>query len=241
MARARTLAAMRIQARSYADAVDSLNTSESEANTWINQSLALLWGKLTNLDATRFMVTTVLTPNGALEYDFADAAVFSPTAEDIMSIVGIDRMISDARVPLDPFAWNDRGVSNLRSSGYLCQGDVRYAVHRQGIDGTDSRLVFDRVPPAGTYQVHYIQAPPTLVGDLSTFDGVAGFEEWIVLRVAILMKDREESDPSVLMAMQREVENEIRTLGANRDAGRSHVPARVWGRQNRGLRGWLRG
>lgn len=240
MARARTLQAMRDQARSYADAVQSQNTTNAQALVWINQSLALLWGKLTTLDAQRFMVTTTLTPNGALEYDFADAAVFSPVASDFASLLGVDRMSNGGRQPLDPFTFNDRGVDSLTGAYGSCS-DVRYAIRRQGIDGADTRLAFDRAPPPGSYEVHYIQAPQTLAGDLDTFDGVAGFEEWVVLRVAILMAGREESDASHLVMMLRDVENDIKALGAKRDAGRAPVPAKIFGRHNRGQRGtWPR-
>lgn len=240
MARARTLQALREQARAYADAVESRNTTDAQANVWINQSLALLWGKLTTLDPLRFKVTTVLTPNGSLEYDFADGSVFAPTAEDFMSIVGVDRMGSGGRYPLEPYTFNDRGTSSIRGAGVLSpyEPGVRYAIHGQGIDGEATRLVFDRAPHSGTYEVHYIQAPPTLASDIATFDGVAGFEEWAILRTAILMAQREESDASVLMALMRDAETDIRTLGAARDSGRAAVPAKVFGRHNRGLRGW---
>ena len=47
---------------------------------------------------------------------------------------------------------------------------------RNGIDGEATRLVFDRRPQAGRYEVHYVQAPQLLEADGDTFDGVAGFE-----------------------------------------------------------------
>lgn len=234
---------MRGQARAYADAVQSRNTTDAEANVWLNQWLAQLWGMLTTLDPLRFKVTTTLTTTGALEYDFADGTAFDPTAEDFMSIVGVDWMTSGGRFPLSPYGFNDRAVDSVSSPAVFAAlaQNARYAVHGQGIDGDATRLVFDRRPQAGTYEVHYIQAPQDLAADGDTFDGVAGFEEWAVLNVAILIKDREDSDTTVLERRLARVESNIRTLGAARDSGRAPVPAKVFGRHNRGLRGWPRG
>lgn len=236
MARARTLGAMRGQARAYADAVQSRNTTDAEANVWLNQWLAQLWGLLTTLDPLRFKVTTTLTTDGELEYDFADATAFAPTAEDFMSIVGVDWMTNGGRFPLEPYTFNDRAVDALSfPSVHAPLGQAaRYAVHGQGLDGEATRLVFDRRPQGGTYQVHYIQAPQLLEADNDTFDGVAGFEEWALLNVAILIKDREETDTTVLERRLARVEASVRTLGAARDSGRAHVPAKVFGRHRRG-------
>lgn len=233
---------MRAQARQYADAVDSQNTTDPEANTWLNQSLAQLWGKLTKLDAQRFMVTSTLTPNDALEYDLADATVFAPTAEDFMSIVGVDWMHSGGRFPLEPFAIGDREVGSLRTLAVgpvygLTSSAARYAIRRQGVDGAATRLAFDVAPPAGTYEMHYIQAPPELTSDLDRFDGVAGFEEWAILRVAILIAQREQSDISALTMLWRDAEAEVAALGSARDVGRNKAPAKVWRRDRGGRRG----
>ncbi|MCA9656361.1 MAG: hypothetical protein KC501_41025 [Myxococcales bacterium] len=243
MARTRTLAQMRLQARTHADAVYSQNTTDAEANVWINQSLALLWGKLTKLDARRFKRTVVLTTDGsALEYDFTDGTRFSPTAGDLQSLLGVDWMNASGRYPLSRFDFNDRGVGSLLGPGSMpvygsTSSTPRYAIEGQGIDGSATRLVFDRAPAAGSYEVHYIQAPPELVVDTDAFDGVAGFEEWAVLRVAIMIATREESDTSALVALWKDTEPDISALGAERDAGQAEVPAKVWGRRSRGRGG----
>jgi hypothetical protein len=229
---------MRDQARAYADAVESQNTPDSQANVWLNQWLAQLWGMLTTLDPMRYKVTTALTTDGSLEYDFADAAAFAPTAEDFMSIVGVDWMSGGGRFPLEPYGFNERAVDSIYPFVHApLAHNARYAVHGQGIDGEATRLVFDRRPQSGPYEVHYIQAPQTLDSDIATFDGVAGCEEWAILNVAILMRDREESDTTVLERRLARVEANIQTLGAARDSGRAHVPAKVFGRHSR-LRGW---
>lgn len=238
--RARTRADMRGQARQYADAVNSQNTTDAQANLWLDQSIAILWRKLTKADVQRYMLTTTLTTtSSALEYDFADAAAFSPIASDLMALLGVDLMSNDMRQPLEPFGFNDRGSYSLPPI-VGSEVDVRYTIRRQGLGGGGARLAFDRRPQARTYEVHYIQAPQTLAADGSTFDGIAGFEEWAILRVAILIKQRAEGDTSDLWALLKEEEGSISSTAGDRDAGRAPVPAKVWGRRarmNRGIRG----
>lgn len=234
--RARTRGDMRGQARQYADAVNSQNTTDAQANLWLDQSIAILWRRLTKADVQRYMLTTTLTTTDALEYDFASGAAFSPTAADLMALLGVDLMSNDMRQPLEPFGFNDRATYSLPPI-VGSEVDVRYTIRRQGMTGAGARLAFDRRPRGGTYEVHYIQAPQTLANDAATFDGIAGFEEWAILRVAILIKQRAEGDTSDLWALLKEEESSIGSTASDRDAGRAPVPAKVWGRRNRCRRG----
>lgn len=66
---------------------------------------------------------------------------------------------------------------------------------------------------------------PLQMFDYNTpIDGVAGWEEYIVIDAAIKCKDKEESDVTVLAARKVEKKKEIEGISANRDTG---APARV--------------
>lgn len=83
----------------------------------------------------------------------------------------------------------------------------------------DSSRWSEASPQAG-YQVtiRYTPAPVRMTNDSDTFDGIAGWEEWIVLDAAIKALNKEESDVQVLMAQRADVEAEISGLAPSRDA-----------------------
>lgn len=69
-------------------------------------------------------------------------------------------------------------------------------------------------------------------------DGVAGWEEYIVIDAAIKCKDKEESDVSVLIARKNEKKKDIEGIAANRDPGSASrtvdVMNDIWNVNNNG-------
>ena len=77
----------------------------------------------------------------------------------------------------------------------------------------------ESAPVAGyTVTLRYTPAPQRMVAPGDTFDGIAGWEEWIVLDAAIKALAKEESDVSVLMAQRADIEREIVGMAPNREA-----------------------
>lgn len=75
------------------------------------------------------------------------------------------------------------------------------------------------IPSAGWVVKHlYVGAAPVLDDDTDTVDGINGFEELVVLRCAIDIKNKREEDPSPLMAQHRNLTERIRKM-APRDRG----------------------
>jgi hypothetical protein len=73
---------------------------------------------------------------------------------------------------------------------------------------------------AGTqFTLYYIPACPVLASDSDTFDGVNGWDEYIVIDAAIKAKVKEESDISELMAAKSAIMKRIEDSAPNRDAG----------------------
>lgn len=81
-------------------------------------------------------------------------------------------------------------------------------------------LIFAPIP-TGVYSVtiSYTPTPPALADDTDTFDGIAGFERWVVLDAAIKCKQKDSLDPSLLVAEKAEVEAWITSLANTRDTG----------------------
>lgn len=70
----------------------------------------------------------------------------------------------------------------------------------------------------------YIPVMPALTQDSDTFDGINGWEEFIVIDAAIKALIKEESDVSTLMAQKAAIVRRINECAPNRDAG---MPDRV--------------
>lgn len=75
------------------------------------------------------------------------------------------------------------------------------------------------VPGGYTFTVYYTPAPTRLSSGTDTFDGIAGWEEWVVLDAAIKCMAKEESDVSILAAQKVAIEKQIEQLAGDRDAG----------------------
>lgn len=120
-----------------------------------------------------------------------------------------------------------------------------YKLRRVWIDGGNGKrrevtIARDDVrdmmqPPAGgeAVIVRYIPCAPLFDDDDSTFDGINGWEELIVLEAAIDIVVKQERDPSALMAKRARDEERIRSM-ATRDVGSPQTIRRT----AKGMRSW---
>lgn len=227
MARTRTRAEMLAQARALSDQANSTNTDSTEVVVWLNQAITGLWDRLVRADAMRHARVCEMTTTSAVrEYDFTDAAVFTPTADDFMSLVGVSYLQGPVskEVPLEPFSIHERGFMDYDNQGPWPGAYARWSVRYQGQDGSDARLVFDRDPePGPKYRLYYVRAAPELASDISVFDGINGWEDEAVYTVAILLMQREESDPSVLIQEREVIRQRIQAGAAKRKRRSSQV------------------
>lgn len=75
--------------------------------------------------------------------------------------------------------------------------------------------------PTGSVRVRYIPAPPTFSSDAltTTVDGVSGWDEYVVVSLAIAMLGAEESSTTVLERRLAKLEKRIEIMSKNRDEG----------------------
>jgi hypothetical protein len=83
-----------------------------------------------------------------------------------------------------------------------------------------------------TATIWYYPAPPVFVGDDQSVDGVAGWEEYVVLGAAIKCLLKEESDVRELAALQQAKLAEILSTAGTRDAGRPDRVTDVYATNN---------
>ena len=65
----------------------------------------------------------------------------------------------------------------------------------------------------------YIPRCPELVADDDEFNGISGWEEYVIVDVAIKMLQKEESDTSVLAAQKANLKKRIEQMSSDRDTG----------------------
>jgi hypothetical protein len=171
---------------------------------------------------------TITTTAGTLEY---------AVPADCMLIRGVEYSSAGIPIELVEFAWQER---NHSVHPYSTNVRPRYRFMRNGIDGSAARLVFRPDPGSRTYTIHYVPNPPKLAsGGPTQFDGIAGFEEYVIEFACILVRNKQDEDPAPherLLAYQRE---RIQGLAHQRDvSGSSHI-ARVRGRRSPRVRGYV--
>lgn len=199
MARSETLLGLRTQIRSRGEFRPTY-ISDSELTTMINQSIAELYDLLVSVNQDYYLSS-------------ADLAVVAGTAAYALPATfykafGVDYVRPDGTLcPLAKFMWPERGSLVRAASAEL----TRYRVM-----GDNLRL--EPVPGwSGTVRFWYIPAPTKLTADGQTFDGIAGWEEYVVLDCCIKCAAKEESDASVFMAQKAAQAERIRSLGSERD------------------------
>ncbi len=229
MARARTLLELRTEVRALTDTVDDEHASDAIVNVWINQGIAELWRKLVLVGAHRYAVQdTISTTAGDQSYDLED---------DFLSILSVWRVVGTQRIPLqnvNPVEAPYRNSDTRNAAGGL----PRYWIPGGGIDGSGTQIYFDPDPGTFPYGSWYIQTAQLLAADDDAFDGICGFEDWVVLyaalRVFIRQQDPEQAGIAAEMAR---IESSITASAARRDVG--HAPRIADVRPRRGaLRGY---
>ena len=80
--------------------------------------------------------------------------------------------------------------------------------------------------------------PISFYNDASSFDGIAGWEEYVILSSAIKAKVKQEDDISALAAQLMSVSNRIDAMSEGRDAGQAQHVSDAIGMQNYGNDGF---
>ncbi len=201
--RTATLSSLRTQARRYADMVNSTFVTDAEVNEYINQSYAELYNQLIQSGGDYALSSTTIAVTSGTD-TYALPATF-------WRVRGVDVDLgSGVPYTMRKFVFEERHRSPA-GYGWSAGYQVMYRLHGDNIKFTPS--------PTSSYTVTlwYHAAPGRMTVDADTIDGVAGWEEYVVLGAAIKCLDKEESSTEVLARRQGIKLQEILSL-RERDA-----------------------
>jgi len=202
MARTRTLANLRADVRNRADMTfaDDFIT-DSELTEYINQSIARLYNLIVNQAQENYVTSSTisLTP-GTVDYN---------VPSDFYRLRGVDILSGTKYIPIARNSFEKRDNS---ASAINIDASVSTTYNLVGL----TLKVFD-IPSATTLRLWYIPAPTRLSADADTFDGISGFEEYVIVDAAIKCKTKQEDDVSVLMAERSILQMEILDAVSPRD------------------------
>ena len=196
-----TLLELRTQAKDRADMKNSAFLSDTEWNTNINSAAAELYDILVSVAEDYYTTSATITTSGAT----------ATLPSDFYKLVGIDYSLGGQNVPMSPFVFRDRLLYANQNGNTL-----RYRL-------VGSSLTFIPTPPTQSMTLWYVPAFQKLTLDASTFNGVNGWEDYIVADAAMKALMKEESDVSAIMAEKAGIEKRIRNMAPNRDQGRAEA------------------
>jgi hypothetical protein len=219
MARPVSLASLKEQARFRADQVNSGFVSDSELRGYINASLTELYDLLVAAYGDDYYTKTVpqsITSTGAEYYALAS---------DFYKLQGVDLQMDSVNwKTLKPYMFSER--NRWGGVGAWNDGGCKYKLM-----GTN--LYLKPVPPVGkVLQVWYVPICPSLAVDADEFDFINGWEEYVIVDVAIKMMVKEESPIGELAAQKQAMRARLDQMKIDRDIGQPMRIADVRGYNN---------
>lgn len=226
MAKSVALSTMITQVREAADMAGSAFVTDAEITSLINTYVAELYDLLVSAYGPAFYASSYTFSTIADQREYT-LPVSPNTGSDFYQLLGVDVDLGDGDVlSATPFDFHSRNRYNNSTSYYTRGEPVYYRIH-----GSQIWLL---PTPGAVYSVtiHYIPAAPTLAsGGTTTFDGVNGFERYVIVSAAIACLQKEESDPTILMAEKASLTRRIQTMSKNRDAAYPEQIVDVRGRR----------
>ncbi len=213
MALTRTLAQLRTEIRDRGE-IRSVYVDDTELTRAINVAYSDFYCFLVDTNPDWYLSSgTITVVSGTDEYDL------NTMASDFWKVVGVDVREGGRWYKMEPFNFGSR--NEYQNSG-LNARNARYRIMGSNL----------RVSPnpswGGSIRVWYVPAPTLLSADGDTVDGVAGWEEYIVLHTLIQYAAKEESDPSVFAAQLAAIKDQVRALAMNRDDGEADRVRDIW-------------
>lgn len=207
---------IRLQAQQRADRINSNFVTLSEWNKYISLSYKELYDILVQKYGDDYYVSLpyTYTTTGAIDPNY-NASVY-PLPSNFYKLL----LVEVALNPSDPNSWvtlrqYERIQQNLWNfpNVYTFYGitNLRYR-----LTGTQLQIV--PIPSGNqTLRIWYAPRPAILVYDTDTFDGISGYEEYVIIDAAIKALKKEESDCTELMAEKAAMIQRINSAAENRN------------------------
>lgn len=201
MARTRNLLQLRTDIRNRGDLLSSRHP-DAELTRNINQSISELYRLLVSCNPDYYIDSDDITiVSGTADYAL-DSAYYKT--------VGMDLLDGSIYYPMERFNFSER---NRNQGNTTVKYSTMYRV-------MGSNVKFIPTPTwAGTVRHWFIPLLTDLTEDADTFDGIAGWEEYIVLDCLIKAKIKDECDITETAALKGALIKEIKDNAATRDKG----------------------
>lgn len=160
--------------------------TNDELNQLINTKVLELYELLVIHGLHRTESTYTITP---LSTSPAETSYDLPA--DLFAVLGVYGQASTS----DPGRWLTRHDHRVVVNGYFPGDADTYRV-------VGSTLELNPPPTSGVYTVRYVPVPAELTDDADTFDGVLGWDEYIVVAVSIDVLDKEDGDQNTIMRLE---------------------------------------
>jgi hypothetical protein len=198
-----TLASLITQTRQRADIEGSQVVTDSELTGYINSSIKELYDILVSTYEDYYLSETTATVT-------TGDSITLPT--DFYKLRGLDYAEGSVYYQVLPFKFNQRNQQNVELFSATPAVKSRYRVQ-----GSVIKLV-PATAAAGTYRVWYIPRATELSLTTDTFDGINGWEEFVIVDAAIKCMVKQELGTQELEKQKRDLIRRIEAMAPNRDA-----------------------
>jgi hypothetical protein len=241
-----SLMELRLRCKQRADRVNSNFVSNTEWDSYINQSQYELYDLLITVYEDYYKAPTAQFTTVGNQYiyplpdgitSFTNAAGSSFVPEAMYKLLGVDlavNTVNNAWVTVHKYNFIDRNkylYANSNASIYGYTG-LRYRVMGNNIEFVP--------PPSGgqPIRLQYIPKLRMLLQDTDiTSTSISGWIEYVIVDAAIKALQKEESDVSTLLAQKMVLKARIEEAASNRDAGLPDTISDTRG-TNGGWGGW---
>lgn len=237
MSRTRNLGQLRADVCDRADIVDGATTGRhttANLNRRINQAIQQFNRLVTDNGCTYYIKQTSGTTNTSSTPDTAGWAPrdYIAMPSDFYHLEGIDITVGSLTAPMMDYGMLERNMFRMIPS-WLSTGGIGTPVfYKLGGTNQAGNIVAKIIPGADAaypYVIWYLPIPADLVADGDTFDGVAGYEEWVVYRAVMdsLIKDANSQPYQIAAAEALKLEQRMAFEFANAAGPGRRVDARA--------------
>lgn len=208
----RTLLSLRDRAKRRSNMENSGFVSDTEWNDYINYSISELRDILISKVGDDYFATSQSYSLTANDDTYALPA-------DFYKILWVEMLSDDGYYyKLNRFEVSEKNNGSAEFIGY--RPDVRYRLR-------NNDLVFSPTQDIGgrTVKLWYVPLATELSADADTLDGYNGWDEYVVLRSAVIALEKEEQDTSALSLRLEQLRQRMESMSANRDQAQ---PMRIY-------------
>lgn len=203
MARTRTLTQLIADVRDRTDTENSQHVTDTQITRYLNQSIAALYALIVEQDESDFVLQNTFTAIAGAESSTIEKTPGVATLPyKILAVDVIDA--NGLSYPVPRFMYGERGFLDTQDGTW----GVLQRVHYQWRE-TSSLYWSPPWESPTLIRVTYVPSPADLVLGSDTYDGRAGWEEWVTLDASIRVLLKEESDASDFVRERATVEARI--------------------------------